>query len=42
MRCIAFDAERFEQRLFRAEETHGQQDELRGQDLFRAGNFLRE
>jgi hypothetical protein len=39
---VAFDAKRFEQRLFRSEETHRQQNELRGQNFFRAGNILRD
>ena len=38
---VAFDAELFEQRLFRPEKTHRQQDELRGKNFFRAGNMLR-
>ena len=39
---IAFHAQRFEQRLFRPEKTHRQQDELRGQNFFRAGNIFRD
>jgi hypothetical protein len=39
---VAFDAERFEQRLFRSEKTHRQQHELRGQNFFRAGNIFRD
>ena len=39
---VAFDAERIEQRLFGPEETHREQDELRGANFSRAGNFFRD
>src|SRR6266545_848632 len=37
---IAFNPERVEQRLFRPEEAHGQQDQLRRQHLFGARHFF--
>src|SRR5258708_35442766 len=44
--CIAarvtFNAKGFEQRLFRAEKTHRQQDEVRRQNFFRSGHVLRD
>ena len=39
---IAFDAERFEQRLFGPEKSHRQQDQLRRANFFGAGHFLRD
>ncbi len=38
---VPFDAQLFAEVVFRAEEPHGQQDELARHDLFRARNLLR-
>jgi hypothetical protein len=38
---VGFDAELLEQRLFGAEEAHGEQHELRGEDFSVPGTFLR-